>query len=136
MCVPTRPCSIALLAALAAGACGVEQGVASDPWGDARRRGVEFRAVGQEPGWYLEIDDGRSLRLVYDYMERQATTPAPTRKRSEGRIVYEASSQSDRVTVVSEDRPCNDIMSGDPHPRTVIVTVNGLDLHGCGRDLR
>ena len=23
------------------------------PWEEARRRGVDFRAVGQEPGWYL-----------------------------------------------------------------------------------
>src|SRR5688572_27332616 len=29
-----------------------------DPWREARGRGIDFRAIGQEPGWYLEIDDG------------------------------------------------------------------------------
>src|SRR5688500_19395613 len=48
-----------------------------DPWREAAERGIDFRAIGQEPGWYLEVDDGRSMRLVYDYGERNVITPAP-----------------------------------------------------------
>lgn len=47
------------------------------PWDDARRRGVEFRAIGQEPGWMLEIDAGKSMYLLADYGEKKVTTPAP-----------------------------------------------------------
>ncbi|HEY6362032.1 MAG TPA: MliC family protein [Vicinamibacterales bacterium] len=36
--------------------------IVRDPWQEARDRGVDFRAVGQEPGWHLEIDDGESIR--------------------------------------------------------------------------
>src|SRR5688572_8216226 len=36
-----------------------------DPWLEATGRGIDFRAVGQEPGWYLEIDSERSMHLVY-----------------------------------------------------------------------
>ena len=35
-----------------------------DPWFEAAGRGIDFRAVGQEPGWSLEIDNERSMHLV------------------------------------------------------------------------
>src|SRR5688572_25726156 len=62
----------------------------SDPWRAAQVRGVDFRAVGQEPGWLLEIDNERSMRLAYDYAEREATVPVPQPAREEGKTTYQA----------------------------------------------
>src|SRR5690606_6647315 len=46
-------------------------------WADARLRGVNLRAVGDEPGWYLELSEGGQVRFVYDYGERETIVPAP-----------------------------------------------------------
>ena len=40
---------------------------AGDPWEEAALMGVQFRAVGQEPGWALDLLEGRWVRYVGDY---------------------------------------------------------------------
>ena len=107
-----------------------------DPWEAARRRGIDFRALGQEPGWFLEIDEGRSMHLVYDYMERQVTTPAPPPTRQRASAVYSASKGPDTLEVLVERRPCQDGMSGFEFPYTVTLYINRRELRGCGRSLQ
>ena len=36
-------------------------------WEDAKLRGVDFRAVGNEPGWHLELTAGEKVVFVGDY---------------------------------------------------------------------
>jgi putative lipoprotein len=109
--------------------------IVRDPWQDARDRGADFRAVGQEPGWYLEIDNGKSIRLVYDYAQRQATTPAPPPVSRGGSTVYDVSTEAHRLRVIIEERSCQDTMSGEAFPRAVTVEIDGRSLRGCGREL-
>jgi uncharacterized membrane protein len=111
-------------------------GAQRDPWQEARSRGVEFRAVGQEPGWYVEIDHEGELRLLYDYGEQQLTARAPAPVFSGERTTYAANSGATRITVFAERRTCRDVMSGQEFPLDVRVTVGGRELRGCGRDLR
>jgi len=106
-----------------------------DPWLDARTRGVDFRAVGQEPGWFAEID-GQSLRLVYDYGERETVTSVAAAGIDQGRTLYRSTTANPPVVVAIEDRRCGDAMSGQPFPSTVVVTIGARALHGCGRALR
>ena len=107
-----------------------------DPWRRARERGIDYRAIGQEPGWFLEIDDGESMRLVYDYGERSLTTPAFPPVRTSGRTTYSAMAGAHTLTVVVEHRPCQDVMSGEGFPHTVTVSITARELRGCGRSLR
>ena len=109
--------------------------VARDPWLEATGRGIDFRAVGQEPGWYLEIDNERSMHLAYDYAERTATTPVPAPVVKGDEISYTAVTDAHRLAVLIEPRPCSDTMSGQRFPRTVTVTIDGQTLRGCGRSL-
>ena len=109
--------------------------VLANPWQNARERGIDFRAVGQEPGWYLEIDDGKWMRLFYDYAERQATTPVPVPVTNGGTTTYDAVTEAHRLRVIIEERECSDTMSGERFPRTVTVTLDGRSLRGCGRPL-
>jgi putative lipoprotein len=105
------------------------------PWADARRRGVDFRAVGNEPGWHLEIQDGRQLLFVGDYGELRVTTPDPgVQGTGQGRS-YLARTEAAELSVEILETPCFDNMSGEAFPAAVSVTVNGRQLHGCGRDL-
>ncbi len=104
---------------------------------DARQRGVAFRAVGNEPGWVLEIVPERSLRLLYAYGEEEATTPVPEPVTdATGRTTYHAVTEAHDLRVVVEDRPCADTMSGERFEATVTVTLGGDTLRGCGGALR
>jgi len=104
-----------------------------DPWEDAKARGVDFRAVGQEPGWFLEIETAGEMRLSYDYGERKAAVPTPTPVVAGGTTTY-ASASGGLTVIVTSDR-CGDAMSAEPFPHTVYVTVDGRELRGCGREV-
>jgi putative lipoprotein len=105
------------------------------PWEDARRRGVDFRAVGNEPPWYLEIRHEAHLLLVTGYGSHRALTPAPDLRESGGVRVYRALDQAHDVLVEVRQQPCVDSMQGERYPATVTVTHNGQIYRGCGREL-
>ena len=83
----------------------------------------------------LEIDEGGSMRLLYDYGERSAIVDTPKPAVEDGRRAYAGLSATDSLNVVIENRPCSDVMSGEPFPATVGVSINGRVLNGCGRPL-
>ena len=105
------------------------------PWEDARRRGVEFRAVGNEPGWYLEIHPGRHLLFVGDAGMQRVLLPDPGAKLSGFTRVYHAISETNDLQVEIVDEICSDTMSGTSFPSQVTVYLNGNTLFGCGRSL-
>jgi putative lipoprotein len=109
---------------------------ASAPWDDARARGVDFRAIGQEPGWMLEIDNDKSLYLLADYGEQKVTAPAPALRDSADVAIYTATSDTLRLTVHVRAVPCADAMSGEEMTHSVTVFMNERQYTGCGRDLR
>ncbi|HSP00041.1 MAG TPA: MliC family protein, partial [Thioalkalivibrio sp.] len=56
-------------------ACQVSEG--RSPWVAARDRGVAYRAVGQEPGWWLELGSGETpaMVVVLDYGQQRLQLP-------------------------------------------------------------
>lgn len=105
------------------------------PWEDARRRGVDFRAVGNEPGWYLEIQQGRQLLLVTDYGSTRLLAPDPGEQMQGHSRVYEAVTAAGQLRVEIIDEDCYDSMSGEEFPSQVTVGHDGKILYGCGRNL-
>lgn len=62
-------CSRALWAAIGGGLIGIDVDRALIPWDGVffeLARDRDFRAVGQEPGWQLEIRKGKKIRFTYD----------------------------------------------------------------------
>lgn len=106
-----------------------------DPWLEARSRGIDFRAIGQEPGWYLEIDDGTAMRLVYEYGSSEAVAPAPPPVVTGGRTTYSADAGGLTLEAAIEPRLCHDGMSGQPFSHAVTVAIGPTVLRGCGRSL-
>ena len=106
-------------------------------WLDAERRGVTFRAVGQEPGWLLEIGAERRIRLVTDYgaEERILPMPAPVVDSVTWTTTYRVVAPDVDLTIDIRDEPCADTMSGERFPATVIVVLNRMRYSGCGRAL-
>jgi membrane-bound inhibitor of C-type lysozyme/uncharacterized membrane protein len=105
------------------------------PWEDARLRGVDFRAVGNEPGWLLEIRRGRDLLYVGDYGSQRVVTPYPEEQRDGDSRRYHAVTEANELIVEITATPCFDTMSGEGFQAAVNLTVNGRTLRGCGRQL-
>jgi len=105
-------------------------------WESARAAGVDFRAVGQEPGWILDIYTRDRIVLIWDYGSNRIELPRvePTYPQ-EGSTRYDA--QGDGHTLVIHVRrfPCQDAMSGQDYPATVEVIIDGRTLQGCGRSV-
>ena len=105
-------------------------------WESARAAGVDFRAVGQEPGWMLDIYTADKIVLVWDYGANRFEFPrglADTAQ--EGATRYETSAQGHTLVVTTRRAPCEDAMSGQPYPATVEVAIDGRTLNGCGKSV-
>jgi uncharacterized membrane protein len=105
-------------------------------WETARAAGVDFRAVGQEPGWLMDIYTRGIIKLSWDYGERYSEfgVGAATQPQ-EGVQRYEVNSDGVALIVTIRRAPCNDAMSGAPYPSTVEIVVDGRTLSGCGRSV-
>jgi putative lipoprotein len=106
-----------------------------EPWQEAADRGVDFRAIGQEPGWFLEIDNEKQIRFVYDYAEHELVAPVPSPRVKGTSTVYEATVNAEHLRVAIDESRCSDAMSGEVFPRSVVVTIGARTLRGCGKDI-
>jgi uncharacterized membrane protein len=106
-------------------------------WLEARERGVTFRAVGQEPGWLLEIEGERRIRVAVDYGqdERFTPVPRPVVDSTTWTTTYRAVTEGTDLRVSIRDEPCADTMSGERFSATVVMVLDGTTYHGCGRSL-
>jgi uncharacterized membrane protein len=105
-------------------------------WAAARAEGVDFRAVGQEPGWLLDIYRENQIKLMWDYGEHEATFPlAPPDTSQEDATRYAAQANGHTLEINIRRFPCSDAMSGQAYPSTVTVVIDGRSLEGCGRSV-
>jgi heat shock protein HslJ len=73
-------CGGALWPALGARLLQIDRDRALAPWDGVffeLARDRDFRAIGQEPGWLLEIRQGAEMRFTFDYGKGSATIPSP-----------------------------------------------------------
>lgn len=117
---------------------GCRSDIEPAPWMAARERGVQFRAVGQEPGWHLEITEGERAHFVSDYGETtwSGRMAEATVEASPDSIRWTVVDGGETLVVVATDEPCFDDMSGEPFPATVTVFFRERGHAGCGRFLR
>jgi putative lipoprotein len=107
---------------------------AADVWDAARISGVDFRATGNEPGWWLEITDDIRIVVAADYGEVRVVTPAPApRLDADGARTYHVRIDRHELTIVLRDTACTDAMSGEAFPTHVTLTLDARGYTGCGR---
>lgn len=105
-------------------------------WQAARIRGVSFRALGQEPGWILEITGDRKLKYLGQYGQDTLKAPLPEAETpTAGGRRYRVKTSARTLTVDIKDKPCQDAMSGFSFPATVTVSIDGHTYRGCGKSL-
>lgn len=105
-------------------------------WQAARLDGADFRAVGNEPGWWLTIGSERMV-FVGDYGKRRVEMATPEAEVfADQRFTrYTVRQAGAEVDIELRGIDCRDSMSGEDFPVTVRVVFNGVQLHGCGRAL-
>ena len=106
-------------------------------WEDAKLRGADFRGLGNEPGWHVELFSGQPSLLVTDYGQSrfyfEASDPQPL-ENTEG-SVFTGVSQGTEIRVTLTPGPCQDSMADLEYETRVEVEVGGQALQGCGRAL-
>ena len=102
-------------------------------WEHAKLNGADFRAIGNEPGWNLEIHEMSRVVLVTDYGASRVEVALP-----ESVTDNEARStrwDTGELTLELIGYTCHDSMSGEAFETTVVVSWQGKTLRGCGRPL-
>lgn len=120
-----------------AAATTTESALAQMPaWDGARAAGVDFRAVGQEPGWMIDIYAQDRIVALTDYGQMMIEFPRPEPTYPvEGAMLYEAQGGGHTLSITVRRAPCEDAMSGEAYPSTVDVVIDGRTLNGCGRSV-
>lgn len=96
---------------------------------------VHFHAVGQEPGWTMDIATGRDVEVIADYGSKTATFKAPARLALEGTSSFSAAQGKSSLAVSIVKTRCEDAMSGKPYAYAVTMTLDGKRYEGCGETL-
>lgn len=117
---------------------GCQSNLARAVWESAKLRGIDFRAVGNEPGWSLEINHGGSLLFITNYGEDRYVfaTPIPVTNEQSGTTIYLVQDAEHKMTVILRDEQCQDDMSGEAFDTAVTLIFDGKRLKGCGKALR
>lgn len=105
------------------------------PWEDARRRGVDFRAVGNEPGWQLEIHSGKRMLFEFDYGMQRIMVQDPKWVDTDTTRAYSGVSAERNLNVEIVEQACVDSMSGEQFPDRVVVRLDNQQYEGCGQHL-
>ena len=106
-------------------------------WEHAKLSGADFRAIGNEPPWVLEIRDRNQIILRTGYEKRLyhfAETDVAS-DRNTGITSYDARSGDDVLKLHLRREKCPDSMSGEVFETRVKMQLNGKILAGCGRPL-
>jgi uncharacterized membrane protein len=106
-------------------------------WEHAKLNGADYRAIGNEPGWHLEIHNQSRLILVTGYgsVQQEFDLPKPVINPASRITRYEIVPEGQKLVLTISGEPCQDSMSGERFESTTELLLNGELLRGCGRAL-
>lgn len=105
-------------------------------WEHAKLNGVDFRAVGNEPGWVLEISNKTEILFITDYgQSRYNFASTEVTSATQGLTTIYEGKNNNQIEVTIYSTRCGDSMSGEMFPVTVKVRLNKKVHSGCGRAL-
>jgi len=106
-------------------------------WEHAKLGGADFRGLGNEPGWALEVRAQSTLWFQYDYGASELSVPiVDTESDPASRsTTYVGRSGSTELTVTLTAENCADTMADETYPTRVEVKLDSRVFRGCGRPL-
>ena len=102
-------------------------------WEHAKLDGVDFRGVGNEPPWVLELRDQSRIVLITDYGTNRVERPLPIPISGETFQTTRWDASDLQIEITAE--ACHDTMSGELFSSRVVVYWQGRAFKGCGRPL-
>lgn len=115
----------------------VATGEPASPWDAAAARGVAFRAVGNEPGWYVEVDGGATpaLHATLDYGDRKVEVPHAIALDGDAFGYHGTATDGSVVVLRIRREACSDGMSDRSYNTSVTLDVGDMAYRGCGQFL-
>jgi uncharacterized membrane protein len=109
----------------------VEQPAASPASQDAEDRASGFRAVGNEPGWIVEVGTGEApaMRATLDYGERILEVEHAQRA---GDSYTGTTADGTDLKLDINRTSCQDDMSGETFEAGAVLTAGEQSYRGCG----
>lgn len=104
------------------------------PWYLAAERDVGFRAVGGEPGWFVEVDRGGTpaLRATLDHGERKVEVARTGALPGDAPGYFGETADGIEVVLTITRMPCQDGMSGESFEAGARLKVGDKAYNGCG----
>lgn len=103
------------------------------PWESAVLRGVSLRAVGQEPGWLVEVVPDKWVLVITDYGRQRVLAPPTAPVEFGGGQRFSLKTDSHTVEVLALPGACSDGSSEEIYDTKVTLVVDGVTTRGCGR---
>lgn len=106
-----------------------------DVWEQAKEEGVHFRAVGNEPGWLVEVRDDKRIKFVNDYGDLEIKAPVDDLwlgPAGEDKIYY-VENEAVQFQVIIMKKSYQDTMSDESYPYQVRVVFPNKSYVGGGR---
>lgn len=116
---------VAALAMLALSACAT----VAEP--DTLAAGASWVAIGQEPGWRVDVRPGQQIEVIADYGEVRATLPYAAPSQSGGGLEFRQTGQATDFRLRITSGSCADSMSGQPYPAHAEMVLDGRTYRGC-----
>ncbi|RKZ80956.1 MAG: hypothetical protein DRQ35_01220 [Gammaproteobacteria bacterium] len=106
-------------------------------WEHAKLNGVDFRALGNEPGWVLTIAEGNKVTFKSNYGQtiNKFIISPPVTNQNTHTTLYQASNKNHTILIILEGTDCSDTMSGEAFETTVTVVLDDKEFNGCGKAL-
>ena len=106
-------------------------------WEHAKLNGADYRAIGNEPGWTLEIRNQESIILITDYgsTRHEFTLSKPEINETNRITRYQSKDSDHELILMISGEACLDSMSGEEFSSKATVTLDDKILRGCGRAL-
>ena len=109
--------------------------IETDVWERAKEDGIQFRAVGNEPGWLVEVRDDKTIKFVNDYGSLEIKAPVDDLwlgPAGEDKIYY-IENDVIQFQVIIMKKSYQDTMSGEVFPYQVRVVFPSKSYVGGGR---
>lgn len=115
----------------------VAPGEPASPWDAAAARGIAFRAVGNEPGWYVEVDGGATpaLHATLDYGDRTVEVPHAVALDGDAFGYHGTATDGSVIVLRIRREACSDGMSDRTYDTSVTLAVGDMAYRGCGQFL-
>jgi uncharacterized membrane protein len=106
-------------------------------WEHAKLNGADYRAIGNEPGWSLEIRNQENIILITDYgsTRHEFTLPKAEPDKTNRTTIYQTKESGHELSLIISGESCLDSMSGEEFDSKATIILNGKTLQGCGRAL-